>query len=95
MVTNRQPKTQKEAILFVAESIGFSHKPVVYINKVKERYKMDVKNSQVTRSLGTWVNRVNIDSNQVKKKCKELLAMVGYDYGLASSCLWVSRKLKG
>jgi hypothetical protein len=95
MVRDKKPKTQKEALLYVADSIGFYHRPSVYITKVKERYGIDVKNSQVTRSLGTWVNRINIDNDQVKKKCKELLSLVGYDYGLASSCLWVSRKLKG
>ena len=95
MVRDKKPKTQKEAILYVAEANGFYHRPSFYIDKVKEKYGMDVKNSQITRSLGTWVNRVNIDSNQVKKKCKELLSLVGYDYGLASSCLWVSRRLNG
>jgi hypothetical protein len=94
MVRDKKPKTQKEALLYVADSIGFYHRPSEYIRIVKDRYGIEVKNSQVTRSLGTWVNRVNIDNEQVKKKCRELLSLVGYDYGLASSCLWVSRKIK-
>jgi hypothetical protein len=94
VVKDKQVKTQKQMILCFADAIGFYHRPAVYIKKVKKEYGIDVKNSQITRSLGTWVNRVNIDNEQVKKKCKELLALVGYDYGLASSCLWVSRKLK-
>ena len=77
-------QTHKDLIQLMARRLGNHHKPAVYIKAIKEEYGIEVTNSSLTKSLGSFWSRLRTDESQLLEIGKTLLRACHNDRGLAN-----------
>ena len=84
MSETQNAKTHKEIIQMMAQRLGNHHKPCVYIKAIKDEYGIEVTNSSLTKSLGSFWSRLQTDESLLMEYGKKLLRLCHNDKGLAS-----------
>lgn len=75
--------TKTEIVMRIAEQDGDWRPPHYYIARAKELYGVDVKNSTVTKSIGTFNDRLNCSLVVIKEQARRLLSATDGDVGIA------------
>lgn len=76
-------QTHKDLIQLMARRLGNHHKPAVYIKAIKEEYGIEVTNSSLTKSLGSFWSRLRTDERELVKIGKRLIHACHNDKALA------------
>ena len=84
MSKQNREKTHKELIQIMAKKLGNYHKPAVYIKAIKDEYGVEVTNSSLTKSLGSFWSRLRTDESQLLEIGTTLLRACHNDRGLAN-----------
>ena len=84
-------QTHKDLIQLMGRRLGNHQKPCVYIQAIKDEYGIEVTNSSVTKSLGSYWSRLKTDESSLVEIGKRLLHACHNDIALASYIINKSR----
>ena len=75
--------TDREIIQMIARKHGSEERPSFYIDKAMSEYRRKVSNSSVTKSIGTYANRIRGKEDILIEQARVLLASCRYDTAYA------------
>lgn len=75
--------TDREIIQMIARNHGSKERPSFYIDKAMSEYRRKVSNSSVTKSIGTYANRIRGREDLLIEQARSLLASCHYDTAYA------------
>ncbi len=79
--------SDRDCIRLIARREGLHHQPKYYKDQVKQQFNRDVSNASVTKSIGTYANRLSLNQELLIAKAKELVAACRFDYAYSQHIL--------